>query len=153
MSLLALPVIVGLVLSIPRSCVTAIGDGSVSVPLVIVVVDETTGKPIENAWIRLPDRPGSGITLEATTSSDGRARILLDTYFSEGINDLFMYRVYRRVCYIGEVEVSAEGYRTSKFLLEDRTNEPRFHYDAAPPLIVVGLRYSHQGGKSATATR
>jgi hypothetical protein len=140
-SLLALPVAVGLLLWIPRSCTTAIGDGApVNVPLNFVVVDETTGQPIEGASVTFPDCNGSGITLAATTSPDGRARILLDTVFSEGYNTILMHRVYRHISYRQDVEVSATGYRPSKIRLEDLTDDPRFHYDPVPPPILVRLK-------------
>jgi hypothetical protein len=138
-SLLALPVAVGLLLWTPRSCTTAIGDGALNVPLNFVVVDEATGQPIGGASVTFPDCHGSGITLAARTSPDGRARILFDTVFSEGYNTILMHRVYRRISYRQDVEVSATGYRVSKILLEERTEDPRFHHDSVPPTILVSL--------------
>jgi hypothetical protein len=142
-SFLALPVAVGLLFwllfLVPRSCVTMIGDGTVSVPLVILVVDDKTGHPIEGAAVKFLDRHRSGMTREATTSVDGRANFVLDVWFSEGYNGTLMLRVYRRVNYNEDVQVSAKGYRPSTIPLEDRTTDPRYHYDAAPPPILIRL--------------
>jgi hypothetical protein len=122
------------------SYVTEIGDGSpVKVPLLFLIMDETTGRPIEGALVRLPDLHGSGTSLAATTSSEGLAKIFFDTFFSEGFNTILMHRVYRHVSYREDVEVSAKGFQLSRFLLEDRTEGPRFHYDPAPPPILVSL--------------
>src|SRR5438046_462513 len=72
-------------LRIARLTITAIGDGVVDVPLVFLVVDESTAYPIESASIRVLDHLGPRIQghLVATTGQDGRAKIVLDTMFSE----------------------------------------------------------------------
>jgi hypothetical protein len=103
-------------------------------------MDEVSGTPIEGARVKLLDRHGTGNNLAAITTSDGRARILLNTSFSEGYNEWLGRRVYRHVCYMADVEVTARGFRLSKFRLEDRTDDDlRFDYDAVPPPIVVRL--------------
>jgi hypothetical protein len=144
---LALPVIVGLLLVVPiQRCVrsiflTRIYDGLVTVPLVFVIVDDTTEQPIENALIRiynLFDPPPE--FWEARTGPDGCASIKFLTMAAEGFNSDLGIRLYRSVGYGRDVYLSASGFQDRHLDLSEFTHDPRFHYDASPPPIVFRLR-------------
>jgi hypothetical protein len=139
-SLLALPLIVGLLLSLPIwSCTTCIDDCiPITIPLSIVVVDDSEGYTIQSASIMIPKPLWSKASFATLTGTDGRASIVLDTMCSDGYNTVF--RVHRRVSYPSEVHVSAQGYQSKRFVLADRTEDPRYHYNAVPPPITVRLR-------------
>jgi hypothetical protein len=120
--------------------ITAVGVGYVDVPLEFLVIDESTGFPLESASIWIHDHLGPKFqgSLIGATGRDGRAKVILDTYFSEGCNSLF--RVYRHVNYLADLRVSAENYQAERFDLRDFTEGPRYHYDEVPPPIVIRLR-------------
>jgi len=108
--------------------------GHAQIPLEFVVLDSTTGHPIEGGSLRLllEDDP----VYEATTGSDGRARFV--GQFMTGGRSSILRRT-RVVNYNLMVAITADGYQALSVGLYELTKESRYHSDPYPPTIVIQL--------------
>lgn len=123
------------------------GVGHVRIPLVFLVSDGDTGRPIEGARVLLRDRdrdsnPVHPYVLDLRTGPDGRATVLDDWpfYVSEGVPSGRLH-FYRVVYPHWEMTFTAEGYVPAEgSFREHEAGDRRFHEAAPPPPIVVRLR-------------
>jgi hypothetical protein len=107
--------------------------GRATVLLEFVVLDGTTGKPIDCALISL-----IGATPEYATRTDaeGRAMIMI-TATAAGRSSRTTET--RSVNYAWELEISADRYLTLNEALREITKESPYHSSDSPPPIVIRL--------------
>lgn len=125
---------VAVILLAALSMSEAVWVGSASIPLEFLVLDSATGRPINEASIRLAEGdPG----YRATTGPDGRAKLVIRAT-TAGHSSLG--RSTRAVAYgVWSLVISADGYKGLNDDLGQHTREPRFHSDPAPPPIMIRL--------------
>jgi hypothetical protein len=107
--------------------------GHTSVPLEFLILDSSTGQPIERATIRLVETKPE---YQATTGRDGRAKIVLQAP-TAGRSSLL--RSTRTVNYAWMLLVTADRHQEVREDLGELTRSPRYHSDSAPPPIVIRL--------------
>lgn len=115
----------------------AVWVGHATIPLGFLILDASTGRPIEGASIHL-DLEKENPDYKATTGPDGHAEVVIQA-MTTGRSS--MVRHTRTVNY-GKwmLVVAADGYESLTDDLRKLTLEPRYHYDAAPPPVVIRLR-------------
>jgi hypothetical protein len=108
--------------------------GHAQIPLEFVILDGSTGSPIEGATVRLllDDDPQHA----ATTGPAGRLRVVLQ--FTTGGRSSVLRRT-RVVNYNLMVTITAVGHQPLSVALAEPTREPRYHSDPNPPPIVIRL--------------
>jgi hypothetical protein len=125
----------------------SLGIGHASIPIVFVVQESGSDRPVEGATIHLQDpdyedTPNPPYVLDLKTGPDGQATVLSDWTFhaSEGIPSGKL-RFYRVRYPPWEMRFSAEGYQGVAASFRDyESKDRRFHEDAPPPPIVIRLR-------------
>jgi hypothetical protein len=113
--------------------------GHASVPLEFRVLDDSTGRPIEGASIRLAEGDPE---YRATTGTDGRAKMVIRAMIG-GRSSLI--RTTRAVNYAWRLEVTADGHKGVTDYLGDHTRGNRYHSDASPPPVVIRLARTPSG--------
>ena len=108
--------------------------GHAQVPLEFVILDASTGFPIEGATLRLllEDDP----EYVATTGPDGGARVVRQ-FMTGGRSSVL--RSTRVVNYNLMVAITAVGHQPLRIELAELTREARYHSDPNPPPIVIRL--------------
>jgi hypothetical protein len=107
---------------------------SASVPLEFLILDSSTGRPINGASIRLAEGDPEYRT---TTGTDGRATLVIRAA-TAGRSSVF--RSTRSVNYgHWSLAIAANGYNGLNDDLKRHTLGPRYHSDAVPALIVIRL--------------
>ena len=108
--------------------------GRASVPLEFLILDATTGRPINGASIWLAEGDPE---YQATTGTDGTAKLIIQAT-TAGRSGIF--RSVRSAYYDHwSLVISADGYKGLNDDLGRHTRGPRYHSDAVPPPIVVRL--------------
>ncbi len=107
--------------------------GHASVPLEFLILDSSTGQPIERATLRLVE---GNPEYEATTGPDGRAKVVLQVTTAGRASPL---RSTRAVNYAWMLLVTADRHQGVREDLRGVTRGPRYHSDSAPPPIVIRL--------------
>jgi hypothetical protein len=110
--------------------------GGASIPLEFLVLDATTGRPIEGASLRLVLEEGRDPEYEATTGADGQAKVCIRamTY-----GQSFLLRSTRFVRYHWTLIITADHHVGATLSLYELTRGARYHSDPAPPPIVIRL--------------
>ncbi len=111
--------------------------GRATIPLEFVILDASTGRPIEGASIRLffegnEENP----ECEAVAGPEGRARVVIQAR-TVGRDSLFRHT--RGVNYNWFVAVTADGHLKDLQYLATLTRAPAYHHDKVPPPIVFRL--------------
>lgn len=137
-TLMLLPIVIGLSLVLLNYVMAAFWVGSADIPLDLLVVDALTQRPIDNAAIALET---DGSLNQVRTTSDGYARTRIHATIG-GKASLF-YRT-RSVNYGSWwLTVSSPGHERHASLLNQHTDDPRFHTGEKPPPIIIRLRPTH----------
>ena len=103
------------------------------ISLEFMVLDDSTGKPVAGASLRLRFRL---YDYAATTNAQGRVRIVVEGACGGGP---LPSRTTRRVNHEGELVVAADRFPLQGADLRNLTRDPRYHSDKAPPPIVIRL--------------
>jgi hypothetical protein len=127
------------------------GVGHTSVPLVFVVSDIESGRPIDGATIKLSDHDYQSnqvppYVLQLKTGKDGQASTQVDLMFyeSRGIPS-GQLRLFRVAYPHWEIRVAADGYEDAIAPFADyEQRDRRFHENAPPPPIAIRLRRQPQ---------
>jgi hypothetical protein len=118
------------------AAIDAVWVGDASIPLQFVILDASTGRPIKGATIRLINEPTPESEYEAADDPAGRAEIVVHAMVS-GRSSWF--RGTRSVNYKWLLDVAADGYDGLSADLRRFTRDPAYHYNTAPPPIVIRL--------------
>jgi hypothetical protein len=116
----------------------AVWVGHATIPLEFLVLDDSTGRPLGGASVRLlvedtPEREAYP-ECEATTGPDGRARL---THTSMVTGRESAFRSTRTVNYNLALDIKAVEHEEMRVPLRDLTRDRRFHSRSAAPLIVI----------------
>jgi hypothetical protein len=125
--------IVAVTVFVPIMLPEAVWVGFASIPLEFLILDASTGQPIEGATIRLTE---STPEYQAVTGPDGRARLTIEAVIA-GRSSLA--RDTRTVNYHWMLLVTAGRHRELREDLGELTRSPRYHSDPVPPPIVIRL--------------
>jgi hypothetical protein len=109
--------------------------GFANVPLRFTILDDTSGRPISRASVRLP---GSTVYEATPTGDDGKTTVVIRVMCSGQVSIL---RKTRHANFSSwRIRVVAPGYRTFTGSLENRTQDPRFHEENPdPPPIEIRM--------------
>jgi hypothetical protein len=117
------------------------GIGFKNIPLDFLVIDAVDGRPIPSATIQFIEfKPETSLT----TGRDGRAEFVFrnarvaSTRYAPLIGPPAKEKL--AVDYSWVLSVRAEGYDDQLVDMSVLTQDPRYHYDAVPPAIVVRLQ-------------
>ena len=116
------------------------GIGFKSIPLDFLVIDAGDGRPIPSATIRFIEKHPEMVL---TTGPDGHAEFVFrnapvaSTRYDPLIGSPGKETL--AVNYGWALSVKAEGYDDQFVDMSALTKDPRYHYDAVPPSIVVRL--------------
>jgi hypothetical protein len=150
-SLMALPILVGLALWATmrfEGCGGGWfhGRGFKAIPLDFLVVDASDGRPIPSASIRFIDEQPETVL---TTGRDGRAGFV---YRDAPVASTRYFPLIGppgketlAVGYPWALSVKAEAYDDRVEDMRHLTRDPRYHYNAVPPPIVVRLKKRSPG--------
>lgn len=139
-SVLGLMAVVGVVAGILAFLLNTRGTyraALANIPLRFTILDDSTGRPIPHASVRLP---GGATTYEAApTGDDGQTAVVVSVMCSGETGPLRKTRHANFDAW--RIRVVAPGYKTSVESLEGRTQDPRFHEESPhPPPIVIRLQ-------------
>ena len=116
------------------------GIGFKDIPLDFLIIDAVDGRPIPLATIRFVDQVPETVL---TTGRDGHVAFVFRNAPVESTRYYPLVgspvKVTLDVNYWWELSVNAEGYDERRLDMGDLTKDPRYHYEAVPPTIVVQL--------------